>query len=157
MDNLGDSKSSNKKLTLVKINTILLGFQHNTVLTIDNISYIHSHRATNRSSGTLHFDSSKLPVYTFDEELTLLKEPTHNNRFCIVLKHSKHKNAFSITCDAIEHYEIEDNNSIRKVPALTHNPDSPVIGLIKKESTLVFLTSVESMCTYIKLQESKNA
>jgi len=35
-----------------------------------------------------------------------------------------------------------------------HNPESPVIGLVKKEDSVVLISTAESMRTYINSQDS---
>ncbi len=153
MDNFFDSSRLNRQVTLLQIDDITIGFAHDSVLTIESLSEINSRRCSLKSSGTLMHDGSELPIYTFNDELTLLDQPTANNRFCIAINHSDNNELFAIMCDAIGQYDIEDGITINVVPALNYNPNSPITGMLRKETKLILLTTAESMRAYINSQE----
>ncbi len=153
MDSLVNNTVQNRQLTLLQIDDITLGFAHESVLTIEDLSEVNSRRGSIKSSGTLMHDGTELPIYTFNDELTLLDEPTANNRFCIAINHSDNTELFAIMCDAIGQYDIEGDTNINAMPALNQNPNSPITGLLRKDTKLILLTTAESMRTYINSQE----
>jgi len=176
MDKLLKSKFANKKLTIIHIDQMLIGFAQNKVLTIEKITDIDNKRESNKyagnktgklpnkvprknlgkSSGTLQYAASELPIYTFDNDLSVYDQARDNNRFCIALKHSNSNESFAINCDAVEQFNISDDNNLSSIPPLNNNPNSPIIGLLNKETKLVLLASAESMRVYINSLETRH-
>ncbi|VAW92031.1 hypothetical protein MNBD_GAMMA22-2312 [hydrothermal vent metagenome] len=156
MDKLFNAILEKKQLSLLMIDTMILGFDKDSVLSIESITELNSKRQSKMSSGSIQYATSELPVYTFNRNLNILVKPSTKNQFCVSLKHPDNQKLFAIMCDAIEHYDIENNN-IRPIPALNYNPKSPIIAMVKKDSELVFISSAESMQGYINSQEHKHA
>lgn len=142
-----------KQIALLEIDNVILGFPQSHILAIESLSNVNSLQTTEKSSGTVPFASSEIPVYTFNNDLTLMDKPTANNRFCIAIKHTGENEPFAIMCNAVTQYTIDDNTNIHAMPSLMFNPDSPVIGLVKKDDALVFISTAESMHSYLYLQE----
>jgi len=142
------------QLALLEFDKVTLGFPQSQVITIESLSNVHAFRATEKSSGTVSYDSAEIPVYTFNNDLTLLDKPDTNNRFCIAIKHADENESFAVMCDVVKQYITEDNTNIKTMPPLMHNPESPVIGLVKKEDSVVLISTAESMRTYINSQDS---
>jgi len=157
MDNLLNSTFKNRQLTLLQIDRITLGFAHDQILTIESISDINSQRPSKKSSGTLLYNTRKLNIYTFNHDLRLLDKPTSNNRICIAIKHSNNTESFALMCDAVEQYILDDDASISAIPPLLSNPDSPIIGMLNKDTKLVLLASAESIRSYVNSQEAHYA
>ncbi len=157
MDKLLNKMLEKKQLSLLFIDDMILGFNQDSVLSIESISEINIKRQSKKSSGSIQHASFELPVYTFNKNLSLLETPSKKNRLCISLKHSDNKKLFAIMCDAIEKYDIKVDDVVNAVPALNYNLELPVIGLLKKNSNLVLLSSVEVMRDYINTQEQKHA
>lgn len=153
MDNTLMSTLETRQMALLELDGLILGLPQSHILTIESLSNVKALRSTEKSSGTVYYDSAEIPVYTFNNDLALMDKPAANNRFCIAIKHSDEDEPFAVMCDVINQYTIEDNTNIRTLPSLMHNPDSPVIGLMKKDETLVFISSAESMASYIGSQE----
>lgn len=153
MDNAQQPALEVKQLALLEFDDVILGIPQDQVLTIESLKQINTLQSTDKSSGTLPFSSAELPVYTLDRDLTLMPQPAIDNRFCIALKHPDANEYFALTCDAVNQFFIEDNTGISAMPSLMNNPDSPVVGLIKKEDRLVLMTSAESMRSYINSNE----
>ncbi len=157
MDKLLTKILEKKRLRLLSIDNMILGFDQDIVLSIENISEITTKRQSKKSSGSIKYKSIEIPVYAFNKDLSLVDHPSKNNRFCVSLKHPDNKKLFSIMCDAVEQYDIDDDNKINAIPALSYHPESPVIGLLKKDSNLVLLSCAESMRDYINTQEQRYA
>lgn len=153
MANTSIPNLENRQMALLEFDNVTLGFPQSHILTIESLNNVNTLRTTEKSSGTVSYDSSDIPVYTFNNDLTLMDKPATNNRFCIAIKHTDENEPFAVMCDAINQYTIEDKTSIKAVPSLMHNPCSPVLGLVKKDDTLVFISTAESMCSYIYSQE----
>ena len=142
-----------KQMALLEIDNVILGFPQSHILAIESLSNVNALRTTEKSSGIVSYGTSEIPVYTFNNDLTLMDKPATNNRFCIAIKHMDENEPFAVMCDAVNQYTIEDNTDIKTMPPLMHNPDSPVIGLVKKDDTLIFISTAESMRSYIYSQE----
>lgn len=141
------------QMALLEIDNVILGFPQSHILAIESLSNVNTLATTEKSSGTVSYGTSEIPVYTLNNDLTLMDESATNNRFCIAIKHRDENESFAVMCDAVNQYTTEDNTDIRTLPPLMQNPDSPVIGLVKKDDTLIFISTAESMRSYIYSQE----
>lgn len=153
MDNVLQPALDSSQLALLEFDDIIVSFPQTQVLTIENLSQINTPQSTGKSYGTLSYNLSELPVYTFNHDLALMDQPAINNRFCIAIKHPDENEFFAITCDTVNQYNIKDRATITAIPSLMHNPDSPVIKLVKKDNRLILMSNAESMRTYINSQE----
>ena len=153
MDNVLTPTLEINQLALLEFDNVILGFPQNQVITIESLGNIETFRATEKSSGTVAYESSEIPVYTFNNDLTLMDKPTTNNRFCIAIKHTDENESFAVMCDAVKQYSTEDKTGIKAIPPLMFNPDSPVIGLLKKHDSFVLISTAESMRSYINSQD----
>lgn len=150
MDNALNSALEVDQLALLEFDNIIMGFPQNQILTIESLSQVNTLRSTEKSSGTLTYSASELPVYTFNRDLSMLDKPVSSNSFCIAIKHPDANKHFAIMCDAVQQYQIKNKASIRALPPLMHAPDSPVIGLVKKANSLILFSTAESMRLYIE-------
>jgi len=141
------------QMALLEFDNVILGFPQSHILTIESLNNVKALRTTEKSSGTVSYGSSEIPVYTFDNDLTLMYTPATNNRFCIAIKHANENKSFAVMCDAVKQYTADDNTRVKAMPPIMHNPDSPIIGLVKKDDTFVLLSSAESMHSYINSQD----
>jgi len=144
------------KLTLLEFDNIALCFPQNNILTIESLDQIDSVKTTEKSSGTLTYNLAELPVYTFNHDLALQAHTTTGNRFCIGIKHSQENKSFAVMCDAVNQYQLEDKSLSTNIPALMHNPDSPIMALSSKEDKLLLLSTAESMYNYINALETEH-
>ena len=157
MDKLLDSDSDKRQLALLQFDGIILGIAQKEILTSESLAVMNTRLTTEKSSGTLLYAAAEIPVYSFNHKLMLLDHPISTNRLCITIKHPNNKESFAITCDSVDHYNVDKNINISSLPPLIKTPNSPIIGMLNKDSKLVLIVCAESIRTYINSQELENA
>lgn len=154
MDNADNVVNSFDQLTLIEFDSITLAFPQNQILTIESLDQINTQLTTERSSGTLIYNASKYPIYTFNSDLEMLAQSTASNRFCIGIKHPEEEKTFAVMCDSVHQYQTEDKTNTTEIPILMHNQTSPIVRFHNKENNLVLISTAESMSNYINSQDT---
>ena len=147
-----------ERLTLLTFDNITIAFPQSHILTIENLDLMSSLLTTEKSSGTLTYNSKEIPVYTFNRNLTMQAQPAATNRFCIAVKHSLENECFAIMCDEVNQYQLEEAaaTAMTAVPLIMYNSSSPIVGLSIKENTLILISTAELMRIYINSQDPSN-
>jgi hypothetical protein len=149
MDSLGHSDRGIHHLALLRVEDIVLSFPQAEVLSIESLAQMDTAQLMPKSSGTLLYRSSELPVFTLNRDLALMVQAASGNRFCVAIKHPDTAQYFALTCDAVNQHSVEDETKSSDIPAVMQSPGSPITRLLKIDNKLVLMSSAEAMRSYI--------